>query len=154
LSKQEWKQIDKAMREIESAGWQVAHASEVVRSMAATVLERLGYWKDGTGPRQPLGASAGRRSSQTFSDAEIGARGPIPTKRPMALNGDQKLGSPERKILSVLLQYPDGRTIKQLALLTGYAVGGGAFRNPMSRLRSSGLIDGREHVRITEAGAI
>ena len=68
------------------------------------------------------------------------------------LNGDMKLGLAERKILSVLMQYPGGRTTKQLALLTGYALGGGAFRNPMSRLRTAGLIQGQGLVQITQAG--
>lgn len=71
------------------------------------------------------------------------------------VNGDGSLtplGSPSRKILTALAQYPEGRTVTQVALLTGYARDGGAFRNPLGKLRSAGFIEGKDALRITEAG--
>ena len=44
------------------------------------------------------------------------------------------------------------RTTDALAILTGYAVSGGAFRNPLGALRSKGYVDGRGTVEATEAG--
>jgi hypothetical protein len=67
-------------------------------------------------------------------------------------NGPPRLGAPERKLLSALAQHPEGRTVRQLALLTGYKRTGGAFRNPLGRVRSWGLVEGRDPVRITPAG--
>jgi hypothetical protein len=66
--------------------------------------------------------------------------------------GEEKLSLAERKILSALAQYPQGRSMTQTALLTGYAVNGGGFRNALSSLRTKGLIDGRGEIKITETG--
>ncbi len=59
----------------------------------------------------------------------------------------------ERKILAALAQYPQGRTKTQVALLTEYAVAGGAFNNYLGALRSKGWIEGSTDLRITDAGA-
>ena len=73
---------------------------------------------------------------------------------PKHVRGDARLGKAERSILSVLSQYPQGRTVTQVALLTGYAVGGGAFRNPLGKLRTAGFVEGGKGdvLRITDAG--
>jgi hypothetical protein len=66
---------------------------------------------------------------------------------------DQKLSLAERKILSALAQYQAGRSLTQLALLSGYAVNGGGFRNALSSLRVKGLINGgKDNTVITDAG--
>jgi hypothetical protein len=45
--------------------------------------------------------------------------------------------------------------VAQVAVLTGYAVSGGAFHNYLGGLRSSGFIaGGGEQLRITEAGLV
>jgi len=61
------------------------------------------------------------------------------------------LPGPQRKLLTALAQHGE-RSKTALALLTGYAHTGGAFRNPLSALRSSGYVDGLDMLRITEAG--
>ena len=70
-----------------------------------------------------------------------------------------KLSSGERKILTVLAHYPDGRTKVQVALLAGYAHSGGGYQNYLGALRSKGWIEGtasgrgaNDFMRITEAG--
>ncbi|HXE13835.1 MAG TPA: DUF87 domain-containing protein [Bryobacteraceae bacterium] len=68
-------------------------------------------------------------------------------------NGHSSLSGGQRKILSVLAQYPDGRSDSQIAILTGYAVGSGNFNNLLSSLRTNGWADGqRSNLRITSAG--
>ena len=63
-----------------------------------------------------------------------------------------KLSGPERKILTALAQY-GSRSHTALALLTRYASSGGAFRNPLSALRSKGYVEGdRGQLRMTDAG--
>lgn len=61
------------------------------------------------------------------------------------------IGGAERKILQVLAQH-GGRTKIQIALLAGYAHSGGGFNNALSALRTKGLIEGRDDIRITGAG--
>lgn len=62
------------------------------------------------------------------------------------------LAAGQRKILSVLAQYPAGRTRTQIAILAGYAHNGGGFRNYLGALRSAGYVDGHDPQRITDAG--
>jgi uncharacterized protein len=59
----------------------------------------------------------------------------------------------ERKILSVLAQYSDGRGKTQLAIQAGYAVNGGGFNNYISSLRTRGWLEGTGfRMLITAAG--
>lgn len=63
------------------------------------------------------------------------------------------LSKAERSVLRVLAQYPEGRTVVQVALLTNYAHSGGGFRNALGSLRSKGLISGdAERLTITDEG--
>lgn len=63
------------------------------------------------------------------------------------------LAGGERKILTVLAQYPEGRSKVQVAILTGYAHSGGGFSNYISALRMKGCLDGdRARLWITDAG--
>ena len=71
------------------------------------------------------------------------------------LNGSVKLAAGERRILTALAQYPEGRSKVQVAVLTGYAAGGGGFNNYLAALRSQGLIQGDgDKIRIAEAGIL
>jgi uncharacterized protein len=64
-----------------------------------------------------------------------------------------KLASGERRILTALAQYPEGRSKVQVAVLTGYAANGGGFNNYLGGLRSRGMIQGDgDRLTITEAG--
>jgi uncharacterized protein len=58
----------------------------------------------------------------------------------------------ERRILIALAQYPAGRTKRQLAVLTGYAINGGGFNNSLGALRSTGRAAGSDPIRITDDG--
>jgi len=64
-----------------------------------------------------------------------------------------KLASGERRILTALAQYPEGRSKVQVALLSGYAATGGGFNNYLGALRSRGLIEGDgDRLMITAEG--
>ncbi len=70
-----------------------------------------------------------------------------------SLDGPFKLAAGERRILTALAQYPQGRSKVQVAVLTGYAATGGGFNNYLGALRSRALIKGDgESLTITEAG--
>jgi hypothetical protein len=64
-------------------------------------------------------------------------RDPTPVDRPIVPTGLKKA---ERSILSVLAQFSDGRSKRQLAMLSGYAIAGG-FNNAIGSLRSLGYIN-------------
>jgi hypothetical protein len=64
-----------------------------------------------------------------------------------------KLSSGERRILTALAQYPEGRSKVQVAILSGYAPNGGGFNNYLSGLRTRGFIQGNgDRLTITQAG--
>jgi uncharacterized protein len=70
-----------------------------------------------------------------------------------ALDEASKLAAGERRILTALAQYPEGRSKVQVAVLTGYAATGGGFNNYLGALRSRGLIEGDgDRLMITAAG--
>lgn len=65
----------------------------------------------------------------------------------------EKLSKADRLILTVLAQYPHGRTKVQAAILTGYAHNGGGFNNALSGLRSRDYLTGAgDRLTITAAG--
>jgi hypothetical protein len=83
------------------------------------------------------------------------------TKRPAAvriaspdsLDGPLKLSSGERRILTAVAQYPQGRSKLQVAILSGYAPNGGGFNNYLGALRTRAFIQGSgDRLTITEAG--
>src|SRR6266851_4020939 len=70
-----------------------------------------------------------------------------------SLDGALKLAAGERRILTALARYPQGRSKVQVAVLTGYAATGGGFNNYLGALRSRRLIEGdRDRLMITETG--
>jgi uncharacterized protein len=70
-----------------------------------------------------------------------------------SLDGPFKLAAGERRILTALAQYPQGRSKVQVAVLTGYAATGGGFNNYLGALRSRGLIEGDgDRLGVTGAG--
>ncbi|HEX9995016.1 MAG TPA: helicase HerA-like domain-containing protein [Acidimicrobiales bacterium] len=52
-----------------------------------------------------------------------------------------RLGKTEHRVLSVLAQFPAGRTHRQLALLTGYSAKASTIGVALSKLRKAGLVE-------------
>ena len=78
---------------------------------------------------------------------------PPPIPQPRRETPGDKMPLAERKILTALAQYPQGRQKNQVALLTGYAVTGGSFNNALSALRTKGwLTGGKDALCITDEG--
>lgn len=75
---------------------------------------------------------------------------PVPRVEPIENNGS--LGKCESSILKVLMQYPQGRSDTQLAILTNYSVTSGGFKNSLGHLRSLEFITRTHPIQITEAG--
>lgn len=94
-------------------------------------------------------------------DAQPAVNKPVPVMhtrknaRPVVVQrgGEAKLPKAENAILRVLAQFPEGCTSAKVAILTGYAVGGGGFNNAISALRRKAYIEGgRDNLVITESG--
>jgi hypothetical protein len=101
----------------------------------------------------PPAAVAVRDSSinQRLERAHIPQRDRIASAE--SLNGSLTLSSGERRILSALAQYPQGRSKVQGAVLTGYAPNGGGFNKYLGALRSRALIKGDgDRLTITDTG--
>jgi hypothetical protein len=120
---------------------------------------RLAAWDDRKDvPRTgPAGGGAGAvgagRDPQRADPPQRREPRRAPVPRPEATPVDVALTPSDRKVLGALAQYPDGRSRRQLALLTGYKESGGRFGNLLSALRSRGLVvGGRENLAITATG--
>lgn len=78
--------------------------------------------------------------------------GSINSTIPLGESG-YKLPRAEKKILTILAQHPEGRSINQIAILTGYAIGTGGFNNAMGALRTRGyIVGGKDNTQITDTG--
>lgn len=165
-------ELAKLRRDLAAAGQQKATTDP----QAVEAADRAGYER---GFRE--GAQAAKEAILPKADAMAEAAHalraaaiPAPTYRPLPVrsvaaiprvpaaprtNGaahhseGQKLPKAERRILTALAQYPDGRTKNQVAVLTGYAVNGGGFNNALSALRSAGFLTGTgDRLEITPEG--
>lgn len=85
----------------------------------------------------------------------------LPTSElPLAAHNDFSAGTetekPNKKcdqaVLTALAQYPNGRTIKQIAILSGYSITSGGFKKSLADLRKAGFITRGHPVQITQEG--
>lgn len=77
-----------------------------------------------------------------------------PRRIPLVIESNGALSRAERKILTALAHYPEGRTKIQAAILSGYAVSGGGFNNAIGSCRSKGYLSGNgEALMITDEGS-
>jgi hypothetical protein len=66
--------------------------------------------------------------------------------------GEFKMGKCERAVLTALAQNPNGRTTKQIAILTAYSITSGGFQESMRKLRQFGLMTTSAPWQITKEG--
>jgi hypothetical protein len=113
-----------------------------------------GYALNGGGFNNYLGALRSRGLIKddgdrlTITDAGIDALGswePLPTGSALVGYWRGRLGKAERLILETLTQaYPVGLTKEEVAIKAGYEANGGGFNDALGRLRTLGLVEGRE----------
>lgn len=101
---------------------------------------------DPSSPARPPG-----RTSQGTKQRESSAKPQVVVPRKVDTPGDSSVTGPQRKLLTVLATYGP-RTKRQLALQAGYSAKGGGFNNPLSALRTGGLITRDEPMAITQEG--
>lgn len=76
----------------------------------------------------------------------------VPRQTPTPAPGSAALSKAQRSILTVLAQFPEGRSKKQLAMLSRYSANSGGFNGSLASLRSAELIGRGDPVAITDAG--
>jgi hypothetical protein len=100
-----------------------------------------------TAPSRPASPSPiTERSHPPFS-----APSTAPSLNEQSVDGST-LPKAERAILSVLAQFPDGRSRSQLAMLSGYSSKSGGFNNALAKLRTAGFINKGALVKATPEG--
>jgi hypothetical protein len=62
------------------------------------------------------------------------------------------LSKAQRTLLTVLAQFPDGRTKRQLAMLSRYSANSGGFNSALAGLRKGALVETGDPIAITAAG--
>lgn len=90
-------------------------------------------------PRPPRGRPVRKTRSEIIASSQQSV---APGKLSVPRSDRNGIGRCEMAILQVLAQHPEGAHLGKIALLAGYRPNGGGFRNALSNLRSSGMIDG------------
>jgi hypothetical protein len=122
-------------------------AEQSLQKLKVLVHEAEGESASAPAPLVTADLSVNHRSG---SGAKLAGKGRAPA---FSLDGPLKLSAGERRILTALAQYPQGRSKVQVAVLTGYAATGGGFNNYLGALRSRELIEGDgDRLTITDAG--
>lgn len=100
--------------------------------------------------REAIGGAA---TDTAFEPPEFIEVAQVPAKPARPTAPGQKMAKVERLILTALAQYQNGRSKAQVAMLSGYAVGGGSFGNGLSALRTKGYMAGTaDLLTITKGG--
>lgn len=119
--------------------------AEVMGSLKTEVLEKLtGFMKPAAAPTKPV-TMAPRHIPPPAPKIQPKITVPTP-------EGEVTLGRCEKAILAALMQYPQGRTTDQIAVLTGYRPTSGGYGGALTKLRALEYITRTIPTQITEAG--
>ena len=80
---------------------------------------------------------------------------PIKRSAPSSGNGhaSEEIGTGgKRRMMTVLAQYPEGMRHGKLSILTGLSSRSGTWSTYLGELRSKGYVEGRDHLKATDAG--
>src|SRR5216683_4904690 len=128
----------------------VASAGQMFDKLKVLLDEVESGWANSPAAVEALDSSLNHRPDRAAKPAKPANHRATASE---TLDEPLKLASGERRILTALAQYPEGRSKVQVAVLTGYAATGGGFNNYLGALRSRGLIKGDgDSLRITETG--
>lgn len=118
----------------------------------AKIALLTGYRANGGGFRNALGSlrTAGLIQGGNGEDLQLTLQGtaatrevePLPTGQALLEHWKARFGLCERKVIEALVDSPGGMPLAELAAATGYAAGGGGFRNALGALRTAGVIVG------------
>lgn len=152
LTEQEFERIETLRQLVEITP---RNLERTLRETAKSVADSFSELAAALRTRTPAATNQARRATPLATNgAALARQQPAPRVRAGGGSGPgEPLPKGERKILTALAQYEGGRSLRQVALLAGYAVNGGGFNNYLSSLRARGLIEGtRDCLRITPDG--
>lgn len=118
-----------------------------------------GYVMSGGAFRNPLGALRSNGYVTTGEPIAITAEGlaalgdfePLPTGQALIDHWMSGLSGPERRILQPVIDaWPNAMSRNDLAAAAGYEPTGGAFRNPLGKLRTLELLTRSEPITLTD----
>ncbi len=148
-----WK--DSQLARLEAEGKRARELGERLLAHGQALLEESRQARGAMAASAVSPRVAAVRAAQAGLDPSRALRQPtavmVSRRSSPAIATTSGLTGPQRKLLTALAQH-GARLTRALALLTGYAHSGGAFKNPLSALRSLGYAEGRDSVAITEAG--
>jgi hypothetical protein len=132
----------------------IGEAAGALRAVADQIEEGLRHVRDATVRRERAPAPVDR--GVTRADRPQPQR-PAPRPRHRsedreAVEGDERLGRGELRILGVLAEFPEGRTQNELAFLTGYSANASTIGVILSKLRRLGLVEPGQPIRPTAEG--
>jgi hypothetical protein len=127
------------------AGWNEGKAGlqEAFRELRSVQQSIAAATRGMALPRSPL---------QSKQRAPVPAPAARPTHARTPETNGSALPKAEKAVLRVLAHFPEGKTRREIGVVSGYKHSGGGFNNALAALRSKGYIDGRDPLRITEAG--
>ncbi|MBV8812194.1 MAG: DUF87 domain-containing protein [Acidobacteriaceae bacterium] len=142
-----WRQkVERGRARLEQMMGAVASAGQAFEKLEVLLGETGSEWASTAAMVEPPDSSMNhRRSGVAKEDHRLASSG--------IFDESTKLGSGERRILTALVQYREGRNKSQVAILSGYALNGGGFNNYLGGLRTRGLIQGNgDRLAITQMG--
>ena len=142
-----WRQkVERGRARLEQMMGAVASAGQAFEKLEVLLGETGSEWASTAAMVEPPDSSMNhRRSGVAKEDHRLASSG--------SFDESTKLGSGERRILTALVQYREGRNKSQVAILSGYALNGGGFNNYLGGLRTRGLIQGNgDRLAITQMG--
>jgi hypothetical protein len=152
--------LDDALAERLTAEFATVRTALEDRRALIEAIERFGAVADRR-PDLPRARATGRGAGGS-ARAEAAQRPDPPRRRESGRSaaprtevaeGDVKLGKGERTVLSVLAQWPDGRTYNELAFLAGYSAKASTLGVILSNLRKAGFVQpGNNPVLLTDEG--
>lgn len=129
---------------------EVAAVEQVItglRDIAGNLELSLGRAAQSAATAVPAAAAVPPPAVQRTAETETGTP-PVIVQDP----GAAALGKAQRAILTVLAQFPEGRTRAQVATLSGYSVKSSGLANALGALRSAGLVNRGNPIQITPEG--
>jgi hypothetical protein len=100
----------------------------------------------------PVAVAAPTRDSGRQTAGSVGAVSARPRSRSVGQSEGGGLSKAERAILTALAQYPQGRSRRQVGILTGYSSKSGGFNGAIAGLRSKGFATPKEPLVVTSEG--
>jgi hypothetical protein len=152
----EVERLEDVVRGLVQASEQLGELAPALRETSSVVASAIAAARAGGTERVSPAVQPRPTRPSAEAAARAPARPPAPAPAPQAVEATSTgaLGGAAGAVLSALAQFPDGRTRRQLAGLTGYRATGSTMRGALAQLRKLGYCTaaGTEPIQATAAG--